>query len=219
MHRRTSSQAASANGVLDVHSMGQSSYGGPPHSGHTGSSIGQPSPGSVAALHVPQSPTSQFQNGQSFFDTVSFSSSRGVNSADSYRTSYIPDSLMMDGYLEDYEELLGDIFTPTYDAQGMPVSGPLSIERPAYSPGAGQLSHMSSGLHPRSSGDIGYMNSAEHAWHALGTILGESDSISDSESVGDMGYLDLDGDSDSESSDYSGDDVPTSGLSGWEHLR
>lgn len=131
---------------------------------------------------------------------------------DHYRTSYIPDSLM-DGYLEDYEELLGDLFTPSYDSNGMPVNAgtpPLTANA------------VSGGMSPsRALGDgagIGpaYLTNAEHAWHRLGEILGEADTISDSESVGSIGYLDVA--SDSDVSDMSSDE-PQPGTNDWEHLR
>lgn len=130
---------------------------------------------------------------------------------DFYRTSYIPDSLM-DGYLEDYEELLGDLFTPSYDSNGMPINA----GTPPFA-----SSTLSGGMSPsRALGESmgpAYLTNAEHAWHRLGEILGEADSISDSESVTSIGYLDIA--SDSDVSDISTDDGPAPGTNDWEHLR
>lgn len=134
---------------------------------------------------------------------------------DHYRTSYIPDSLM-DGYLEDYEELLGDLFTPSYDTNGMP----LTAGTPPFS-GSALASSMSGGMSPsRALGESmgpAYLSNAEQAWHRLGEILGEADSISDSESVTSIGYLDVA--SDSDVSDITADDERAPGTNDWEHLR
>lgn len=171
----------------------------------------------AAAGQPPPSPLSAFSpnsHHHSFFDSESFPPSRPLSmfaGEDHYRTSYIPDSLM-DGYLEDYEELLGDLFTPSYDTNGMPVNA----GTPPFA-----SSSLSGGMSPsRALGDPmgpAYLTNAEYAWHRLGEILGEADSISDSESVASIGYLDLA--SNSDASDISVDDGPAPGTNDWEHLR
>ena len=159
-----------------------------------------------------------------FFDGEFFPSERYLSTLagtgdDHYRTSYIPDSLM-DGYLEDYEDLLGDLFTPIYGEDGMPISGavgmgtighghglsgpgssPASL-RPIHSPGRlpGDMSGSPYGPNTTS----GYLSSAEQAWHRLGEILGDVDPISDSESIRSIGYLDL-ASSDDGTSEFSGE--------------
>lgn len=212
LHRRTSSHSGGAG---PAHFDGQGA-GAAHHSGQEqafGSSQGTqgvppPSPLSAFAPHT--------HHYSSFFDSESFPPARPLSmfsGEDHYRTSYIPDSLM-DGYLEDYEELLGDLFTPSYDSNGMPVNA-------GTPPFTG--STLSGGMSPsRALGDPAvmgpaYLTNAEQAWHRLGEILGEADSISDSESVTSIGYLDIA--SDGEVSDISLDEGPQPGTNDWEHLR
>lgn len=134
----------------------------------------------------------------------------------------------MDGYLEDYEDMLGDFFTPVYDSQGMPIPGGHSM---ATGMSSAPMSHGSPGLvarqgavspgramdqgWPNSMGPS-YLSSAEQAWHRLGEILGDADSISDSESVASIGLLDVGGDSDG--SDLLSEDGSQQGRSDWDHL-
>ena len=124
----------------------------------------------------------------------------------------------MDGYLEDYEELLGEFFTPVYDSQGMPISGAIGTGATT-SPGG--TVHIP-GLPPASRGleeivNSNYMSSVEQAWHQLGKILGKTDSISDTESVSNIGFIDLA--SDGEGGEIGGDDLSQQGRNDWEHLR
>lgn len=182
------------------------------------------------------SPSSAFYSngeGNGFFDGEAFPPARPLSTFggdDHFRTSYIPDSLM-DGYLEDYEDMLGDFFTPVYDAQGMPI--PTAHFMPS---GTAAMGQSSPGLGPRlqdavspvralgpsSSGPdeyamgANYLSSAEQLWHRLGEILGDADSISDSESVASIGLLDVGGDSDS--SDLLSEDGSQAGRSDWDHL-
>lgn len=165
-------------------------------------------------------------SGSSFFDNESFPPARPLSmfgDEQHYRTSYIPDSLM-DGYLEDYEELLGDLFTPVYDAQGMPISGGTTNNGSMSPGGTLHQHHLINGLSSPNSRPLGdtaaasnYMQSAEQAWHRLGEILGEADSISDSESVNSIGYLDVN--SDTDGSDLGSEDGSQQGRNDWEHLR
>ena len=78
------------------------------------------------------------------------------------RASYANDALSESTMGEDYEQILGDLLTPRYsvDVNGIPS------------------------LYPDGSGA-----QAESAWNRLGEILGEAEDISDSESVGSMGFL------------------------------
>lgn len=82
--------------------------------------------------------------------------------APAFRLSYIPDSLAESFMGDEYEAILGDLLTPRYtiDHNGIPS------------------------LFPDGSGA-----QAETAWSRLGEILGETESISDSESVGNMDAL------------------------------
>jgi len=95
-----------------------------------------------------------------------------------------------DGYLEDYEMILGDILTPRYsvDANGVPS------------------------LFPEGSGE-----QAESAWSRLGEILGEADDISDSESVGSIGYLSF-SDSEASDSDVGSDDGMMQSRDQWADM-
>jgi hypothetical protein len=102
---------------------------------------------------------------------------------DHFRTSYIPDSLM-DGYLEHYEEILGDLLTPRYSLNDGGVYD----------------------------GDRAFV---EHAWNRLNEVLGETEDISDSESVASIGYLGFGDGDDGESTTESRED----GKTDWEHLR
>ncbi|GAA94758.1 uncharacterized protein L969DRAFT_94615 [Mixia osmundae IAM 14324] len=134
LHRRsTSSLGASSNGPNESNK--------PPH----------PSPG--------------FSHGSMrLSDHDSFPPTRPMSSIslDDHASSYLSDSLA-DHYLEDYEEMLGDLFTPNYAAP----DGDANIWA-----------------------DTGRMQS-EHAWQRLSAILGDYDDISDSESIGSVDYFGL----------------------------
>lgn len=125
--------------------------------------------------HPPPSPSANFGLEDSFPPARTMTSF-GHNPA--FRSSYIPESLA-DSYLEDYEQILGDLLTPRYsvDVNGVPS------------------------LYPDGSGA-----QAESVWHRLGEILGETDDISDSESVGSIGYLNF-GEGSESGSDDSGSDL------------
>jgi hypothetical protein len=211
MHRRTSSTSGgpmSFDGqgfAFSGHASQEQGFG----ASHAAGS--QPLPSPLSAAFSPN-----HSHHASFFDNEAFPPTRPLSmfgGEDHYRTSYIPDSLM-DGYLEDYEELLGDLFTPSYDSHGMPIS--------TGTPPFTGIS-LSGGMSPsRSLGDPAtmgpaYLANAEHAWHRLGEILGENEEISDSESVTSIGYLDLA--SDSDASDMPSDDGLQPGRNDWEHLR
>ena len=90
------------------------------------------------------------------------------------RHSFIPDSFS-DIYLNDeYEAILDDLLTPRYsvDQNGVPSLYPDSLEGRG-----GQL---------------------DHAWSRLSDLLGDTEDISDSESVGSVGMLDFGSDSGSD---------------------
>lgn len=202
IHRRTPSFANGTGSLSEAMAY---------QSGHAHGGMGQHSQGNHVPLHSPMaSHLGAGAPSASGLDAEAFPPLRHQSifgDEDRYRTSYIPDSLM-DGYLEDYEDILGDIFTPSYDAHGMPVAT------------AGVMGHLggsSPSRSPNESAATDFLTSADQIWHRLGAILGDTADISDSESVGSIGYLDVA--SDGEASETGGEDGPQQGRNDWEHLR
>jgi hypothetical protein len=103
------------------------------------------------------------------------------------RHSFIPDAFA-DMYADEYEAILDDLLTPRYtvDHNGVPSLYPDSLEGRG-----GQL---------------------DHAWSRLSELLGDTEDISDSESVGSVGMLDF-------GSDAGSDDGLSPGDSrGWAQM-
>lgn len=95
----------------------------------------------------------------------------------------------MDAYLANYDEMLDDLFYPASSLDGAEL-----VDRE----------------------DVLAMSN--EAWNRFGEILGHGDDISDSESVGSIGYLGGYGADDSQDAwDVTGEQTENS--TDWEHMR
>lgn len=151
--------------------------------------------GPLGDVH-PSSPSAHFagQNGlpgsaPNPFDADVFPPPRPPGPFDHhYRTGYVPDTLM-DAYLANYDEMLDDLFYPASSLDGAEL-----VDRE----------------------DVLAMSN--EAWNRFGEILGHGDDISDSESVGSIGYLGGYGADDSQDAwDVTGEQTENS--TDWEHMR
>ncbi|CEH11967.1 Uncharacterized conserved protein [Ceraceosorus bombacis] len=198
--------------------------------GGLGGPHGPPLPGASAAPHHPNSGqqgpaqatpglSSPSRSLAGFFDTdLHLPPLRRRTESTAGTLRYIPDDLL-DGYLDEYEDVLGELFgfpdAAAIGAGGMEQESGTSIE-------SGAESEESAWRDDRWALN---QSGAENAWARLGEILGDTESISDSESInlGDLGSESSASTTDLAKGAMEGEGEmhmppPPEGAQSWEHL-